>query len=271
MLGGIGYSYLSGLPLIVGDLVPTLEGENYVMYQQAARYLLKAAKAARSGQHVHPELAYLADPLKRQCPQTANFEDPRTQLRVYQHRAARMIIECDEEIRLSTLEQPAEAAWNTHMMDIIAAARAHLQLAVLDAFIRHVAQISDPAVQSVMKHLCDLYALSDIENQAASGSLGFVENGYISHAQMRDIRRIVRSKHDALIPEAVALVDAWNFSDASLQSAVGQKDGNVYERVMGWTRQLPMNKEAASAGGLDVQGFETHTRPLLGSTVRSRL
>ncbi|KAH8824859.1 acyl-CoA dehydrogenase/oxidase [Flagelloscypha sp. PMI_526] len=235
LLGGIGYSYLSGMPL----LLVTLEGENYVMYQQAARYLIKAY--------------------------------PQTLLMVYRHRASRMLQECSEALRVGSMARAHEEVWNDTMMELIAAARAHIQLAVLEAFIRHVSDIKDPHVHRVMKHLCDLYALSDIENPAASGSLGFFEDGFLSHVQLREIRRIVRLKHEILIPEAVGLVDAWNFSDASLQSAVGQKDGNAYERVMGWTRQLPINLEAQQMGGVEVAGFEAYTQPVLNTSMRTRM
>lgn len=47
------------------------------------------------------------------------------------------------------------------------------------------------------------------------------------------------------------------FSDASLQSALGRKDGNVYETLLSWTRQIPLNQESRKSGGLTEQVLST--------------
>jgi len=54
------HSSLSGLPDIVSVLVPmgTLEGENYVTYQQTACYLVRCASAIRNGKEVDAPLSY---------------------------------------------------------------------------------------------------------------------------------------------------------------------------------------------------------------------
>ena len=43
-------------------------------------------------------------------------------------------------------------------------------------------------------------------------------------------------------PDAVALVDAFDFPDKVLESCIGSYDGNVYERLMEFTKQSPLNK-----------------------------
>ena len=65
------------------------------------------------------------------------------------------------------------------------------------------------------------------------------------------------------MPDVIALGDAWGFSDASLGSALGCRDGDVYERLMGWTRQLPMNVKAREEGGVQRSGFEKVIGPML--------
>ena len=37
-------------------------------------------------------------------------------------------------------------------------------------------------------------------------------------------------------PDAVALVDAFDFSDHSLSSILGRYDGNVYENMYKWAK-----------------------------------
>ena len=46
----------------------------------------------------------------------------------------------------------------------------------------------------------------------------------------------------AIRPNAVALVDAFDYPDHVLQSCLGRYDGNVYESLYEWAKQSPLNK-----------------------------
>ncbi|KAG6865261.1 hypothetical protein C0991_004077 [Blastosporella zonata] len=149
------------------------------------------------------------------------------------------------------------------MMSLIIAARAHAEYFVLHSFVDQVARIADPAVRKVTNLLCTLFALSTIESPFSIGALGFFEDSYITAIQLRDIRAHVHHTLSELLPEAIGLTDAWGFSDASLASALGQKDGNVYETLMSWTRQLPFNQACQRTGGVDEEGFQRYIQPIL--------
>ncbi len=43
-------------------------------------------------------------------------------------------------------------------------------------------------------------------------------------------------------PEAVSLVDAFDFHDSILCSVLGRYDGNVYENLLKWAQDSPLNK-----------------------------
>lgn len=55
---------------------------------------------------------------------------------------------------------------------------------------------------------------------------------------------------EKLRPNAVALVDAFDFNDRLLGSILGRYDGNVYENLYKWAADSPLNK--------------TQVRPLMG-------
>lgn len=248
----------------------TLEGENYVMYQQCARYLIKAATSVRAGHPIDEPMAYLRDaPTGHQhsCPagQYRDFSNPDVQLSTFRHRAARLIFECEELLRESRSrdELTHDEAWNSHMITLISAARAHIELFVLQSFVDKVALITDPTTHRVTKNMCDLFALSAIESPFSIGAIGFMEDGHVVGAELRGIRALVNKTLDELNPEVVAITDSWNFSDASLQSALGRKDGNVYETLLAWTRQLPINIDAAKQGGVLRKEFKTFVEPIL--------
>lgn len=62
------------------------------------------------------------------------------------------------------------------------------------------------------------------------------------------IRGLVNELLEKLVPEAVAFTDAWDFTDASLCSALGMWDGNVYENIMRWVEQIPINQRQVHPG-----------------------
>jgi acyl-CoA oxidase len=59
--GGHGYSMFSGIPSIFASYVPatTYEGDNYVLLQQTARYLIKAMGQLVKGKNLSGNAKYL--------------------------------------------------------------------------------------------------------------------------------------------------------------------------------------------------------------------
>lgn len=147
------------------------------------------------------------------------------------------------------------------MMPLINAARAHIEYMVLDAFIEQAAFIEDAHIRLVVNRMRSIFALTAIENPQAYNALAFVEDGYLSQTQVRDVRAQVNDLLAALLPEAIGLTDSWNFTDASLCSALGMRDGNVYETLMKWTRQIPLNTDTARTAGSFKEGFDKFVEP----------
>lgn len=56
-----------------------------------------------------------------------------------------------------------------------------------------------------------------------------------AHQRVKELLAVIR-------PEAVALVDAFDYRDMSLGSVLGRYDGNVYENMFEWAKNSPMNK-----------------------------
>lgn len=47
-------------------------------------------------------------------------------------------------------------------------------------------------------------------------------------------------------PNAIGLVDSFDFTDRLLGSILGRYDGNVYENLYKWAKDSPLNKSEAS-------------------------
>ncbi|EEP76256.1 predicted protein [Uncinocarpus reesii 1704] len=282
--GGHGYILTSGLPSIVAEAAApaTFEGENYVMYQQVGRYLLKCLKVLKVGRRIDPRMGDLekafnmyagGDEIHYCQAKNEQFLDPEVQLSIFEHRAIRLLIKCDEAIEKSQRNgglSPAKA-WNQHMMGIIAAARAYMELVVLQEFIHGVSRINDPAINAALSRLRSVFALTMIVHPQSYDAISFVDGNYIRRDQLAQISSCVNYLLDELLPDAIALTDAWDFTDASLCSAIGQYDGNAYETLMSWTRQLPMNKDLNEKGSACMEAWERWTKLALKPELRAML
>jgi acyl-CoA oxidase len=273
--GGHGFWMISGLPDIVASVTATatFEGENYVMWQQVGRYLFKCMDAARQGRALDAQLVYLTDSRGRGRDSTqfpceakeSDFLSEEVQLDIFRHRAQRLVHFAHAAVR-SSQEPPADA-WNEHMMSIISASRAHIEYTVLKSFAHHLHNIpptTTPLLRSILSHLRSLFTLSTIINPRTVDAISFVEDGYLDVLQLETIRSLVNELLDKLLPEATGLTDAWDFSHASLCSALGMWDGDAYEHIMRWVEQMPINRRAWDENeGVYQPGWKEVVDPIL--------
>lgn len=64
-------------------------------------------------------------------------------------------------------------------------------------------------------------------------------------------------------PNAIALVDAYNYTDHYLGSVLGRYDGNVYPKLYEEAWKDPLNDSVVPAG------FEEYIRPMLKQQLRN--
>lgn len=252
LCGGHGYMAISGLPDLIGATAGgcTFEGENHVMWQQLGRYLVKQVDAIQAGQEADKQTQYLS--IKSDnipCSATdRHFLERSVQLEIYRARAQRLILKAHWHLR--STRKPKSEAWNEHMQLLLSASRAHIDYLVLQSFTSLLTSPPtplSPTLHTVLDRLCSLFALSTIINPRTTDALSFIESNswgeaYLNSSQLDSIRFLVNELLEQLLPETVRLTDAWDFSDASLCSALGMRDGNVYENVMRWVEQMPVDK-----------------------------
>ncbi|KAL4893273.1 acyl-CoA dehydrogenase/oxidase C-terminal [Aspergillus ambiguus] len=254
MCGGHGYVALSGLPDVVATVsgTATFEGDNYVMWQQLVRYLFKQIQAFTSTNPVDPELReymedlklYLSENAPELTPDADRLYDSSVLLSLFRHRSCRLLAMAYRLVTRDSKESSLAEAWNKHMMVILAAGHAYAEYFILRSFQISVREVeaTEPSLCLPLSRLCNLFALTTIVSPVSSFyAVSFTEDGVLSSNQLMSMRAKINEILEALLPDIVALTDAWDFTDASLCSALGCKDGNVYERLMSWTRQLPVN------------------------------
>ncbi|KAG0171397.1 hypothetical protein DFQ28_001063 [Apophysomyces sp. BC1034] len=262
--GGHGYSLFSGLGMFYQDYLPnvTWEGDNYILTQQTARYLLKTLRNVMAGKAVpseyNPTITYLTQYLqnpKAKCPATApsDFLNPELILSAFGFRAAFGIAQVAEQI------DRQGRSWNSMLVEISRISKAHCQFVLVRNFI--VTLQNDPSlatpemrpVVKVLRSMAALFALHIMEKELAE----FVLSGYLSPEQTTMLKEQVISLLEQVRPEAVGLVDAFALPDYYLHSALGKYDGRVYEAMTKMAEREPLNHTQV------VEGYEECIKPLI--------
>ncbi|XP_030062522.1 peroxisomal acyl-coenzyme A oxidase 2 [Microcaecilia unicolor] len=260
--GGHGYSMLSGLPSLYSYVLAacTYEGENTVLYLQTARYLVKCFASGQSGQSLPQSVAYLTSELSRRCQARDRSDFLRTEiyLDAFKHRACRLIRGAATKLQAMVQSGVKQyEAWNSSSVELLEASMAHCQYIVVKVFVDAVEKLdSDPAIQKSLKHLCHLFALHWIRTNAGS----FLHDEYISGNQLDMVTASYLDLLLLLRKEAVILVDAFDYTDEQLNSALGSYDGQVYQRLFEWAQKAPVNHQVNSA-------YENYMKPLFHSAL----
>jgi acyl-CoA oxidase len=102
----------------------------------------------------------------------------------------------------------------------VAAARAHIERVVLEAFARAVDAREEGPVKDALGRLCDLHALHQIELDR-----GYLqEHGRLTGARCKAVTREVNRLCDEVRGDGGALVDAFGIPDPVLRAPIGLRD-----------------------------------------------
>ncbi|KAF9897129.1 acyl-coenzyme A oxidase, partial [Lobosporangium transversale] len=271
LLGGHGYSYFTGLAHMFAEIVPsnTYEGDNYVLTQQMARYLLKELKRARSDpDKVTPFSKYLlltldGERFSRSSCSVIRPEDwlkPEIQIAALEHRCARLAMELYDAVEAS---HGNKKTWSDHNIECYRVSHAHAQYVMVLWFLQAIEEALDPEADEdcrakpetakVLMKLSHLHALHTIQTNLAD----FVEDGYFSPAQCQSLRAQVKVLVASLADDAVGLVDAFYHPDYLLASALGASDGDAYKRLWDKAQSEPLNRQEVC------DGYKEYIRPML--------
>ncbi|TPX66950.1 acyl-CoA oxidase [Spizellomyces sp. 'palustris'] len=281
--GGHGFLKNSGFPEFIADYLPnvTYEGDNYMLTQQTARYLVKTFRSLKkmnatpinAPENITPTTRYLLDAAQPSfsaetwhVKSAADLENPSLLTAAFAHRAGQLVADLVRAL------DSGELTWTTAQLDIYKVSRAHCQYILVDNYCRALQSESirsqPPSIQLLLHRLFTLFTLDTMETEL--GSFLSSSPTYINPTQISLIRQGVRSRVNALRPDAVALVDAWGFSDYVLNSDLGRADGRVYESLVESAGRNPLN---IGENFPVVSGYAEHYAPLIkGSTaVRAKL
>lgn len=246
--GGHGYSLFSGLPSIYSNQGPavTYEGDNSVMLQQCGNSLLKSIRGALKGKELPVELQYLAvtdvnsKSSVRQETDWQNLGRIEETLAVRATALARQLLEtyaAAKKAGHSSLVISNEIAQKA----TIDLALAHCELITFQEIKRFTEAHAPTPFKAVLANLARLYSFTLIKR----GSLVLYEVGYFDSPQPEYFLDLFNSRVlEEIKPVAVQLVDSFEFTDNTLNSALGVYSGKVYETLFDWALRYGSKTES---------------------------
>ncbi|PKX90613.1 acyl-CoA oxidase [Aspergillus novofumigatus IBT 16806] len=240
--GGHGYSSYSGIGPYYSDYLPTLtwEGDNYMLTQQVARYLLKSARAVLAGKGTGNDTSQILQAYLARRDKGASFDILEVDSDIVAAFAWRTAHLTFEALKHRDLEK---RSWNSLLVDFWRLSTAHSQYLVVKNFYEAVSSPDlaaklGPETTKIMHNLFRLHALHTLEREAAE----FFSSGAVTVRQITLTRtNAVMKLLDEIRPHAVRLVDAWKIPDWQLDSSLGRYDGDVYPDLFNRASQNPVN------------------------------
>ncbi|EXJ89235.1 hypothetical protein A1O3_02301 [Capronia epimyces CBS 606.96] len=266
-MGGHGFGGASGMIALNNEYLskPTVEGDNWMITQQTAAYLIKRMTAVAQTLGLAPKdeldlqfQEYLAvnansntngngagnTTATAPTPSTRNFDilaNDAELVRAFRHRASHLAYQA---YRARVVEKKP---WTSLMINLHRLSRAHSESLLVSHFHRAVFESSaagadldlDEPTLDVMRKLFRLFALFTLDASASE----FLLSGAISLQRLQAVLPTVQDLMAQVRPHAVRLVDAWSVPDYLLESALGSHDGDVYNRLFRRAhRDNPLNR-----------------------------
>ncbi|CAG9467403.1 unnamed protein product [Pedinophyceae sp. YPF-701] len=254
VVGGQGYSVLSGLPYILNNYAQnvTWEGDNPIVCLQTARFLVKCLVAVRMGKTpLPPSAAYLMNVQQELAPSNkcqvgaqADWRDGGVLMSALRHAATFQTVAAAKALfKAGGGQLKFEGApWNNNMVALVEAAKSHSRLVIAGTFydvLERQEDRLDEGTFRVLQKVCTLFALLTIEPEVGK----LLESGYLAGKQATWCKQEIAALVAELRPEAVSLVDAFDYDDYVLNySAIGRADGNVYHALWEMANRTPLNK-----------------------------
>jgi len=272
-MGGHGFHSASGLVSINNDYLskPTVEGDNWMITQQVASYLIKKMESVVENPNAKPKDQ--ADRLFQKYLKQKLRREPRDIIRggrvdneavadAFRWRAA------DLSYRAYEARVVQKKKWTSLLIQLHNLSRVYSEMLLITNYHNALqnSRLSSPSI-GVVNDLFQLYALHTINDDARS----FVTTKAVTNESLDAVPDVILLlMTEKIRPHAVRLVDAWAMPDYLLDSALGRYDGKVYEDLFNRAHRLnPLNKITFNVDWESeeiVLGSDDGGRPILAKT-----
>jgi len=260
--GGAGYLAENRLIALKADtdVFTTFEGDNHVLTQLVAKELLTAYADDIKGMSPVEWVRFAANfagerVMKRTAAETImqtildtrqdNEEEGSlfnrgTQVKMFEDREEYMLAAVARRLQGKAKEMSAFDAFNSVQDHVLHTARAHIERIILEAFVAGIDACEDDEAREILNMVCDLYALSVMEEDRA----WFMEHRFLSTERAKAVTRGINERCRNLRPHAELLVDGFGIPEqlryAEMLHPENIPDADEQER-----------KDATSAGTIE--------------------
>lgn len=229
--GGAGYMAENRLIALRADIdvFTTFEGDNHVLTQLVAKQLLTTYADDIADMSPVGWVRFAAEAvgdrvLKRTAAETIiqTIVDARqdseeegslfnrgTQVHMFEDREEYLLTSVARRLRGKSQEMSDFDAFNAVQDHMLHAATAHIDRVVLEAFVAGIDSCPDPDARDLLELVCDLYALSVIEDDKA----WYIEHRYLSTDRAKAVTRGINDRCRKLRPHAQALIDGFGIPE----------------------------------------------------------
>lgn len=248
--GGAGYMAENRLIGLRGDtdVFTTFEGDNHVLTQLVAKELLTAYADDIKSMSPVEWVRFAANTvgervIKRTAAETIiqriidarqdNEEEGSlfnrgTQITMFEEREEYLLASVARRLQAKSKEMSEFDAFNAVQDHVLHAAGAHIDRVILEAFVAGIEACPNEEARDLLGIVCDLYALSVIEDDKA----WFIEHRFLSTERAKAVTRGINDRCRALRPHAETLIDGFGIPDA-LRYAEMLHPENLAETITG--------------------------------------
>ncbi|MBL7857373.1 MAG: acyl-CoA dehydrogenase family protein [Cyclobacteriaceae bacterium] len=227
--GGKGYLSENRIDALKNDtdIYTTFEGDNTVLMQLVAKSRLTEFRQEFSNMNVFTILNYVADQAKTSITEMnpiiirntdeAHLLDPEFQLQAFKYRERDILTSAAKRLKRH-IESGMDSfdAFNVCQHHLVQVGSAYIERIVLEQFVLQVDRTEDAGCKAVLKKLCDLFALSQMDKNKG----WYLEQGYMEGVKTKAIRKLVNQLCWEIRQEAVPLVNAFNIPDSCLAAPI---------------------------------------------------
>jgi acyl-CoA oxidase len=241
--GGAGYLAVNRFAALKADtdIFTTFEGDNTVLILLAARALLtdyahdfgglnpaelvtfvagQAVETVVERLFARKIVQVIADAVPSRSDEPGNLLEREQQLELFRWREGHITASVANRFKRGLDEgYDAFEVFRAVQDHAAAAAHAHIDTVMLEAFMRAIDSCDDDAVKAALNVVCDLFALQTVEAEKGF----FQEHGRLSSPRTKAITREVNRLCNEVRLEAGTLVDAFGIPDAILAAPIGLK------------------------------------------------
>jgi acyl-CoA oxidase len=229
--GGAGYMAENRLIALRADtdVFTTFEGDNHVLTQLVAKELLTAyADDIRSMSPVE-WVRFAANAVsdrvikrtaaeaimqriidaRQDSEEEGSLFNRGTQVKMFEDREEYLLSSVARRLQAKSNEMSAFDAFNAVQDHVLHAASAHIDRVVLEAFVAGIDSCEDEKAREILELVCDLYALTVIEDDKA----WYIEHRYLSTERAKAVTRGINDRCRRLRPYAETLVDGFGIPE----------------------------------------------------------